>query len=246
MIKNISILLVFILLSVTNEAQVPNGGPSELKLTSITPFIINVIWKIGSTNHEGYKIELSVKDSTHFSEYSTVTASKCSALITNLPSEATRYFIRVRAYNSSGYSKYITAYIHSKPNCPHGLIATAFTNQQIKLEWKVNSEYQDGTAIERSNNGLSGWIEIARVFGQDSIYTYKELTDSKYYYRVRAFKSDSFSPYSHVASINITSGKSFSRSRSNMEISDNLTGDNSINNYYIYPSGSDKNGDGSI
>ncbi|HKN83320.1 MAG TPA: phospholipase D-like domain-containing protein, partial [Pyrinomonadaceae bacterium] len=86
------------------------------------------------------------------------------------------------------------------PSAPTGLTATAISPNQINLAWN-DVIGETGYRVERSPNGSTGWTEIAQPGTNQTTYSDTPLiTQTTYFYRVRAVNSGGFSPYSSVAS----------------------------------------------
>ncbi len=90
-------------------------------------------------------------------------------------------------------------------NAPSNLNATAVLSSQIDLNWKDNSNNEDGFSIERKEGAAGSWAEIATV-GAD-VTTYQDTgleAETTYYYRVKAYKGAQYSDYSNES--NATTG----------------------------------------
>ena len=86
------------------------------------------------------------------------------------------------------------------PDPPANLAANAVSASQINLSWTETNTSETGYLVERSLSQLTGFVEIADL-PRDSV-SYQDLgraEGTRYYYRVRAYKQDSFSPYSNTA-----------------------------------------------
>lgn len=87
------------------------------------------------------------------------------------------------------------------PNAPSNLSASGVTSSQIDLTWTDNSTVEDIFLLERSENGTSGWTQIASLSANSTSYSDNGLTAAKtYYYRILASNSTGSSVYSSVAS----------------------------------------------
>lgn len=84
--------------------QPPDGNPSMLILNVLSETSIKIDWTIGSTNHDGHSIEMSI-DEVNYTEIATVTGSTATYTKNGLTAE-TLYYFRVRAYKSTVYSDY--------------------------------------------------------------------------------------------------------------------------------------------
>src|SRR5205823_2671715 len=79
-------------------------APTSLAATAVSSSQINLAWADNSNNESGFKIERST-DGTSFTQVTTVTANTTSYFNTGL-TVSTKYYYRVRAYNSGGNSGY--------------------------------------------------------------------------------------------------------------------------------------------
>jgi len=75
----------------------------------------------------------------------------------------------------------------------------------ISLAWKDNAANEDSYSIERSDNGTTGWAEIATPAANVTSYDDTGLGENvTKYYRVRAKRGSSYSDYTNIA--NATTG----------------------------------------
>jgi Fibronectin type III domain len=92
------------------------------------------------------------------------------------------------------------------PNAPSGLGASLTGTTQITLGWTNNSSNADGFSIERKTGAGGAYAVIATTTLSVTTYVDNALTTGQtYFYRVRAFIGQSFSPYSNEAGIAIPS-----------------------------------------
>jgi len=85
---------------------------------------------------------------------------------------------------------------------PTNLIATDISQTQIDLSWKDNAIVESDFRIERSQNGTTGWTEIATVGTNVTSFNDTGLScDTVFYYRVRAHRDsdNGYTAYSNVA-----------------------------------------------
>jgi hypothetical protein len=85
------------------------------------------------------------------------------------------------------------------PNPPSGLTVTATAYNRVDLGWSDNSGNESGVKVERSPDGVT-WTEIASLAANSTSYSDTSVAaNTTYNYRVRAFNSAGFSPYSNLA-----------------------------------------------
>jgi titin len=79
-------------------------APSSLKVTAVSSSKVNLTWEDNSTNETGFKIERKKSGGT-YAQIATVGRNVTTYINTGLTS-STKYYYRVRAYNSTGNSAY--------------------------------------------------------------------------------------------------------------------------------------------
>jgi parallel beta-helix repeat protein len=186
-------------------AIAPNA-PSTLSAVAVSGGGIALTWTDGSDNEDGFKVERSA-DSVTFTEVGTVIANIATYSEAGLTA-STRYYYRVRAYNSTGNSDYSnTADATTLPSpvtapaAPSNLSATAASSIAINLTWTDTSSNEEGFKIERSTSAGSGFAVIATVAANVANYSDSNLTSSTtYYYRVKAYNSAGESAYTAMVS----------------------------------------------
>lgn len=178
-------------------------APSNLNTAAESSSSILVSWKDNSSNESGFRVERRLP-SGNWNEVKQTSANITEYKDTGLQ-PYTKYYYRVRAYNSSGLSDYsnedsvrtLEEDDSDKPKAPSSLTAEAVTSQQVNLKWKDNSSNENGFKIERKTSS-SSWSVITTV-GSDVV----KLSDTdvksntKYYYRVRAYNDEGYSEYSN-------------------------------------------------
>jgi hypothetical protein len=182
------------------------AAPSSLMASVISSSQINLAWVDNSSVETGFLVERST-DGTNFSQIASLGSNVKAYSSTGL-SASKKYYYRVRAVNSAGYSAYSNtasattnaATTVSKPAAPSSLILSVISSSQINLSWTDNSSVESGFKIERSTDGTT-FTQIALNGSNDVTYSSTGLTASKkYYYRVRATNSAGDSSYSNIAS----------------------------------------------
>jgi hypothetical protein len=186
---------------VVGAAQVLSpAAPSDFTATAATSSRIDLSWSDNSANETGFQIDVSTDGST-FVPLATVGANATSYSHTGL-NPATTYYYRVRACNAAGCSAFATANEQTggaPPAAPSNLTAVAQAGSQIKLSWVDNSSNEDGFVIERSLNGTA--FQVIYTTGPNvTTFTNAGLqTNTRYYFRVRAFNVLGYSAYSNTA-----------------------------------------------
>jgi hypothetical protein len=186
--------------------------PSNLKATIISETEINLTWKDNSSNETSFKIEQKTNTGDSWNEIDTIIADKTSYSIVNLKSDKL-YTFRVFAYNSTYNirSESEECEISIKAlSSPSGLTVKTTSSSAINLEWTDNSTEEEGFIIERKSKD-SDFMEIAKTGSNVAKYSDNKLQAGKeYYYRVKAFKGTSQTPFSNIASTITNTSKTFS------------------------------------
>ncbi len=100
---------------------------------------------------------------------------------------------------ATDHDYYVIKYDPGLLNPPTSLTATVASTSQINLAWADNASNEDGFKIERKVGDFGTYSEIATVGANATSYNNTGLTsDTKYYYRVKAYNSgDGDSYYSN-------------------------------------------------
>jgi fibronectin type 3 domain-containing protein len=178
------------------------GAPSGL-LAAASPTLtseIDLTWTNAGGNATAVLIERSA-DGASFTQIASVGAAVSSYASIGLAA-GTRYYYRVRAQNSAGYSGYSNvadATTGAVPAAPSGLAAAAVSRTQINLAWTNNASNATSIAIERSRGGRP-YTQIASVSATAGSYSDAGLSSrTRYTYRVRARNGYGYSGYSNSA-----------------------------------------------
>jgi V8-like Glu-specific endopeptidase len=186
----------------SNLLAVLPAAPGVLNATPVSTSQIDLSWT-DVAGETGYKIERSPNGASGWVQIGTTLANDTTFSSTGL-SAGTQYFYRVRAYTGAGdgnYSPTDSAYTYVA--APSTLNAVGGFHH-IKLSW-TNIVGENGYRIERSSNGVSGWVQIATVGANVTTYTNKTLPhNATYFYRVRGFNINGNGAYSPVDSATTT------------------------------------------
>jgi PKD repeat protein len=126
-------------------------------------------------------------------------------LTTHLYAIPSTYTATLTVTDSSGGSSMATGSIVVSPPlpaAPSGLTAS-LSGSLVLLAWQDNSPNETAFSIERcEGSGCANFAVLGTTFSDMSSYTdYSALSSRSYRYRVRAYNTGGFSPYSNVASI---------------------------------------------
>ncbi|MFH0976967.1 MAG: fibronectin type III domain-containing protein [Spirochaetota bacterium] len=223
--KEKRLLFLFILLSVEclilsscKMENLLNGttsapkAPNNLSLSGVSSNIINLSWADNSDNEDGFTIERAPDNSGNAGDFVEIKeVSKNTHTYSDADLEAdTKYYYRVKSYNSVGdspYSDIADATTNpvplTVPDSPDHLLLSVVSSNQINLSWTDNSDNETGFRVERaldSGGSPGAFSQIATLSANTTTYSDSGLTaETKYYYRIFAYNSVGDSPYSDIA-----------------------------------------------
>src|SRR6266487_422602 len=205
------------------------NSPNALTATAISSSQISLTWTDNSAAETGFKIERSPVDDLHFTQVATVGANVTTFTDSGL-AESTKYYYRVRAYNTlvnSGYTSEKNATTLSNlPLAPSGLTASVVSSSKITLAWTDNSNNETGFIIQRKKGATGTYTEIGTRGANITTYSDNDATlldGTQYYYKVRAYNTAGNSPFSnevngYTALAKPTSATAIARSSSRIDL----------------------------
>jgi hypothetical protein len=197
----------------SSAATVPTG-PSGLAASSVAYNNVTVVWTDNATNESGYKVERS-PDGATFNEVASLGANATSFSDAAIAASS-RYFYRVRAFNSTGLSAYSNiinvttpATPPPPPPAPTSVGAADQANGSALVSWAVGSTTATNFEVRREKwdsrkNVWSGPTTAATV--PASVLSIVDSTGTgTFRYTVRATNSGGASAYAGPAPVTVTS-----------------------------------------
>jgi fibronectin type 3 domain-containing protein len=179
------------------------NSPTSLIATAVSSSQINLTWTDNSSSEGGFKIDRSPVDNLHYTQIATVSSNVTTYNDTGL-NEGTKYYYRVRAYNTIATSEYPdeshATTFSNIPVAPSGLIITSVTSNKVFLAWTDNSGNESGFKIQRKKGATGTYAQIATPGWNVTTYTDDDnalLDGTQYYYKVCAYSSAGDSPFSN-------------------------------------------------
>jgi peptidyl-Asp metalloendopeptidase len=191
------------------------ASPSSLAASSVTYNSVSLTWLDNATNESGYKVERSL-DGVTFTEIASLGAGTRN--FTNSVSASTRYYYRVRAYNSAGVSGYSNTVSVTTPSAP---VPTALPSAPTSV---AASNRADGSALVTWGSATNAtsyevrretWDSRKQVWGRSTIAgtvsaTITSMIDTTnngtYRYFVKARNSGGSSAEAGPAQVTVSGG----------------------------------------
>ena len=172
------------------SAVTPLNAPQGLVAgDAVYPGQVTLTWQDTNNNETGYQVEGSLTGAAPWTVVCTTLADATSCGPTGL-TELTLYYFQVRAINSVAQSAVVSTSAVTTLLAPTGLMASTLTTSQVNLYWTNHSTLATGTELQRSLDGLTGWVTLpeAGLPPTATSYTDTDITAGTftYYYRVRA------------------------------------------------------------
>ncbi len=148
-----------------------------------------------------FSVERSLSPVSGFAQVASLDGSASTYTDQGLSTDNT-YFYQIRVTPASGLPYYspVQYLVLGLSSAPSGLTATANGNT-VKLTWDDNTTDETKFLIERSTSATGGFVEVAQVDANTTTFE-ENLSTNKYYYRVRAIRSNgTFTLYAPIASV---------------------------------------------
>ena len=190
---------------ITLTPSAPPEAPTGLRAMATSPTSVNLLWEDNSNNEDGFKIEWKQEGGTYAEAGN---AAKDAEYYNPGKLAAGTYYFRVKAYNSTGDSKYsneiiITLSPVEPPGAPTGLRVSATSPTSVSISWEDNSGNEDGFKIEWRKEGGS-YTEAGTAARDAEYYNPGKLAAGTYYFRVKAYNSAGDSKYSNEITITLS------------------------------------------
>jgi titin len=179
----------------------PPNSPSNLNANILSCNQVQLNWTDNSDNEDGFKIERKEGSGAYI--VLVTVGSDTTTYLDETVSENKIYTYKVIAFNDYGENSsnekiVTTPSCGTIPNAPDDLTLTVLSPTQIKVTWVDNSDNEDGFKIERKE--LAGsYSEIKTLPANTTEFIDIVNPNTTYYYRVRAFNTYGYSPFSNEA-----------------------------------------------
>ena len=193
----------------------PPAIPTGLQAVANSATQITLSWTTPSTNATGFYVERAPDNAGTAGTYAQVGQVAASTLTYSSAglTSSTRYWFRVRAFNSSdvsGYSNEANTTTLVTPATPTNLAGTGVSSSRIDLSWADNATNETAYQVERAadNAGTPGaFAQVASLAADATTYSNTGLNaNTRYWYRVRAVNTTDNSAYSSQLSVSSLQG----------------------------------------
>jgi hypothetical protein len=206
------------MVSSTSTATAPTG-PSGLAFSGVAYNSVGLSWADNATNESGFKIERSL-DGVTFAEIGSAGTDARSFTDMSV-SRLTRYFYRVRAFNSSGASGYSNVVNTTTPDvpppppaAPSGVAASNKGDGTAAVSWVPGSSSASSFDVRRekwdSRKGVWGGATTAATVPSSVTSIIDSTGAGSYRYYVRASNAGGASVYAGPAPVTVTASTSTS------------------------------------
>ena len=186
---------------VTTQDSAPDA-PSQLAATVVSSTKISLSWVDNSSNESGFKLQRSLDAGFNNPVTIALAADTMGYDDTGLLPN-TIYYYRIYTFNNIGNSAYSNtasaATPENTPVAPSDLTAVAIASNHIDLNWRDNSQAEDGFKLEKSTYANFSDKIIIRLNANTTSYVDMQCnSNTKYHYRIYAYNNKGDSAYSNV------------------------------------------------
>jgi hypothetical protein len=166
--------------------------PADLRYTYISESQVLLQWTDTSDNESGFVVEQKIGESGEWETLNWLSRDKKTYTVSGL-NKYTRYYFRVRAYNTAGNADAVSDEIlvtTALPTVPSDVSAEAAAASQVKLTWKDNSDTEDGFKIMRSLVSGRLYSPVAELGKNVTTFVDNSVRGgTKYYYKVVSYNT---------------------------------------------------------
>jgi len=191
------------LLTVTTLSTIP-GAPTDFVTSSITSTSASLAWSAptdtGGVALSDYKVEVSRDGSPTWNEITHAASTSRVMGLTGL-APGTKYFVRISAKNSMGYSTFLEGEVTTElalPSAPQNIRHSSLATTTVTLQWDVPAS-NGGSAITdykvEVSSGCVRYKEISRDPSNNLAFNVTGLkAGTKYCFRVSTKNEIGYSP----------------------------------------------------
>lgn len=193
----------------TTDTGIP-ANPSNLRTDNLWPRTVDLRWNDNSGNEIDFYLARSL-DGVNWDNVAIVPGGSGTEKVVRIEGlhHLTRYYFKVRARSSYGFSDYSNVLQVDTPNeipdAPTGLTAVNIFRMAIDLQWLDNADNETKYRLAYSTDGGVTWNNIggdlAAQAGSGGWYTYRAQPlspNTNYWFRVRCGNDLGWSDYSNV------------------------------------------------
>jgi hypothetical protein len=193
-----------ITVSTPDEPRVAPGVPSSLRVENVTARTAEVRWQAPSGAVTSYWVAVS-RDGLNFTPVGDTGAGQTSFSLTGLTA-GTRYWVRVRAGNGTGYSDFSNVVEvvtrGEAPSAPGNLRVANVWARTVDLNWDDRSGNETEFRIAVSRDGGSTWDNVGVVGANATSFRVQNLLPgTRYLFRVWAGNGTGHSDFSNVVDL---------------------------------------------
>lgn len=182
-------------------------APSNFSATAVTNGQVQLSWADNASDETEYRLERSSNWSAGWTQIATLPPDSVSYQDNHVAC-GTHYYYRLRGYwaDDGQYSNFASVVEITTTACglatPSDFSATTLSISRIQLYWTDNAVSESEYRLERSADGISGWIESTLPINSNDYRQTGLVCGTIYYFRLRAYQvdGDTYSPYSSIAS----------------------------------------------